>query len=328
LEFEARLLEKLSNSPGVTGATLTTHLPMGDSGSGNTQDFKIPGYVPAKGEEMDVVTDFEGPDFFHVMGIQMRAGRDFDMHDDAASPYVAIVNQQMAQRFWPKGDAIGHSVVVGDKPRQIVGIIRDYVYSDPQNTDPESLLYLPVAQHYESGVFVAVHSRTTASAVANSFRQAVASLDRSLPIENMQTLEDVAGVRYQVARLPAELLGVYALASLSVAMLGLYAVMAYAVIERKREFALRMALGSTRAAIFRLVLGGSLWTAAFGLLVGGVGSIAATRLLRAALFGVAAFDPISYFAAAGLLLLTVFASGLAPARRAASIEPMQALRTE
>jgi len=88
LEFEARLLEKLSNSPGVTGATLTTHLPMGDSGSGNTQDFKIPGYVPAKGEEMDVVTDFEGPDFFHVMGIQMRAGRDFDMHDDAASPYV------------------------------------------------------------------------------------------------------------------------------------------------------------------------------------------------------------------------------------------------
>jgi predicted permease len=328
LEFEARLLEKLRNSPGVTGATLTTHLPMGDSGSGNTQDFKIPGYVPAKGEEMDVVTDFEGPDFFHVMGIQMRAGRDFDMHDDAASPYVAIVNQQMAQRFWPKGDAIGHSVVVGDKPRQIVGIIRDYVYSDPQNTDPESLLYLPVAQHYESGVFVAVHSRTTASAVANSFRQAVASLDRSLPIENMQTLEDVAGVRYQVARLPAELLGVYALASLSVAMLGLYAVMAYAVIERKREFALRMALGSTRAAIFRLVLGGSLWTAAFGLLVGGVGSIAATRLLRAALFGVAAFDPISYFAAAGLLLLTVFASGLAPARRAASIEPMQALRTE
>jgi predicted permease len=328
LEFEARLLEKLRNSPGVTGATLTTHLPMGDSGSGNTQDFKIPGYVPAKGEEMDVVTDFEGPDFFHVTGIQMRAGRDFDLHDDAASPYVAIVNQQMAQRFWPKGDAIGHSVVVGDKPRQIVGIIRDYVYSDPQNTDPESLLYLPVAQHYESGVFVATRSRTTASALANEFRQAVASLDSSLPVENMQTLEEVAGVRYQVARLPAELLGVYALASLSVAMLGLYAVMAYAVIERKREFALRMALGSTRAAIFRLVLSGSLWTAAFGLLVGGIGSIAAVRLLRAALFGVAAFDPISYCAAAACLLLTVFVSGLAPARRAASIEPMQALRTE
>jgi predicted permease len=328
LEFEARLLEKLRNSPGVTGATLTTHLPMGDSGSGNTQDFNIPGYVPAKGEEMEVVTDFEGPDFFHVMGIQMRAGRDFDLHDDAASPFVAIVNQQMAQRFWPKGDAIGHSVVVGGKPRQIVGIIRDYVYSDPQNTDPESLLYLPVAQHYESGVFVATRSRTTASALANEFRQAVASLDSSLPVENMQTLEEVAGVRYQVARLPAELLGVYALASLSVAMLGLYAVMAYAVIERKREFALRMALGSTRAAIFRLVLSGSLWTAAFGLLVGGIGSIAAVRLLRAALFGVAAFDPISYCAAAACLLLTVFVSGLAPARRAASIEPMQALRTE
>jgi ABC-type antimicrobial peptide transport system permease subunit len=217
---------------------------------------------------------------------------------------------------------------VGEKPRQIVGIIRDYAYSDPQNTDPQSLLYLPVAQNYQSGVFVAVRSRTTAAALTNELRQAVTGLDSTLPIENMQTLEEVAGMRYQVARLPAELLGVYALASLSVAMLGLYAVMAYAVIERKREFALRMALGSTRASIFRLVLGGSVWTAAIGLLVGGAGSIAAVRLVRAALFGVAPFDPISYCAAAIFLLITVFVAGLVPARRAASIEPMQALRTE
>jgi ABC-type antimicrobial peptide transport system permease subunit len=104
--------------------------------------------------------------------------------------------------------------------------------------------------------------------------------------------------------------------------------MAYAVIERRREFALRMALGSTRAAIFYLVLAGSAWTAAVGLLIGGLGSIAAVRLLRAALFGVAPFDPISYCAAAVFLIITVFVAGLAPARRAASIEPMQALRTE
>jgi predicted permease len=328
LAFEAALLDKLRNAPGVAGATLTTHLPMGDSGSGNTQDFKISGYVPAKGEEMAVVTDFEGPDFFHVMGIQMREGRDFDAHDNASSPDVAIINEPMAKRYWPKGDAIGHSVVVGDKPRQIVGIIRDYAYSDPQNTDPESLLYLPVAQHYESGIFIAARSRTTTAAIANEFRQAVASLDGSLPIEDMQSLEEVTGIRYQVARLPAELLAVYAVCSVSVAMLGLYAVMAYAVIERRREFALRMALGSTRAAIFYLVLAGSAWTAAVGLLIGGLGSIAAVRLLRAALFGVAPFDPISYCAAAVFLIITVFVAGLAPARRAASIEPMQALRTE
>jgi ABC-type antimicrobial peptide transport system permease subunit len=104
--------------------------------------------------------------------------------------------------------------------------------------------------------------------------------------------------------------------------------MAYAVIERHREFALRIALGSTRAAVFRLVLSGSAWTAVIGLVVGGTGSIAAVRMVRSLLFGVAPFDPMSYGAAAICLLLTVFLAGVAPARRAAAIEPMRALRTE
>jgi ABC-type antimicrobial peptide transport system permease subunit len=111
-------------------------------------------------------------------------------------------------------------------------------------------------------------------------------------------------------------------------MLGLYAVMAYSVIERHREFALRIALGSTRAAIFRLVLSGSAWVAVVGLITGGVGSILAVRLLRSMLFGVAPFDPVSYCAAGALLLLTVLLSGVSPAHRAATVEPMQALRTE
>ena len=131
-----------------------------------------------------------------------------------------------------------------------------------------------------------------------------------------------------MSRLPAELLGVYAICSILVAMLGLYAVMAYSVIERHREFALRIALGSTRAAIFRLVLTGNTWTVILGLVTGGVGSIAAVRLLRSMLFGVTLFDPASYLAAAAFLLLIVFLSGLPPARRAASVEPMQALRME
>jgi ABC-type antimicrobial peptide transport system permease subunit len=111
-------------------------------------------------------------------------------------------------------------------------------------------------------------------------------------------------------------------------MLGLYAVTAYSVIERHREFAVRLALGSTRAGVFRLVLSGSTWTVVVGLVVGGLGSIAAVRLLRSMLFGVGAFDPASYCAAAMMLLVTVFLAGMVPARRAASVEPMQALRSE
>jgi predicted permease len=328
LALQSALLEKLRTEPGVAGATLTSHLPMGDEGSGNTQDLSVPGYVPARNEPMEVVTDFEGPGFFSTMGIALDRGREFGVRDGAGAPTVAVVNESMARRYWPNTDAVGRSVVVNGKTWQIVGVVRDYAYYDPQMTEPLPVLFLPLAQHYSSSVFVAMRSNAGLSAAQAQLRQAVASLDGSLPLENMKTLEEVSQVRYQFSRIPAELLGVYALSSLLVAMLGLYAVMAYAVVERHREFALRMALGSTRAGIFRLVLSGSAAIAGLGLLAGGVASIAAVRLLRAMLFGVAPFDPVSYCAAAGLMLITVLIAGLPPARRAASIEPMQALRSE
>jgi predicted permease len=330
IAFHAALLDRLRNAPGAAGATLTTHLPMGDEGSGNTQSFTVPGYVPRKTEEMSVVTDFDGPDFFRTMGIGIEQGRDFAVQDNAAAPDVAIVNETMARRYWPRASAIGASVIVANRPRRIVGIVSDYAYHSADDADPSPVLYLPLAQG-TSGygyVIVAVRSRTTATALAPLFRHAVGALDAALPLENVRTLEDVTGEQYQMSRIPAELLGVYAISSVFVAMMGLYAVMAYSVLERHREFALRMALGSSRAGIFRLVLEGSAGVALVGLLTGGLGSIAAARLLRSTLFGVVPFDPLSYFAAAVLLLLTVLFSGLLPARRAAVIEPMRALRSE
>jgi putative ABC transport system permease protein len=277
---------------------------------------------------MAVITDFEGPDFFHVMGIAVRQSREFDIADNASSAPVAVINETMAQRYWPKGDSIGRSVVIDKSSYRVVGIVGDYAYSDPANTDPEPILFVPLAQRYASYVIVALRTRTTPSVVTAELRQAVASLDGGLPLEDVRTLEEVTSERYQMSRIPAELLGVYALSSVLVAMLGLYAVMAYSVIERHREFALRIALGSTRVAIFRLVLSSGAWTAALGLVTGGLGSIAAVRLLRSTLFGVTPFDPTTYCVAAALLVLTVFLSGFSPARRAASVEPMQALRTE
>jgi predicted permease len=328
LAFQAALLDRMRSAPGVASATLTTHLPMGDDGAGNTRDFSLPGYAPSKGEELSVVTDFEGPDFFHIMGIAMRRGREFDTHDTASAQPVAVINESMAHRYWPQGNAVGNSVMVDQRLRRIVGVVSDYAYYDPANTDPQPLLFLPLAQDYNSDVIVALRSRATASALTAQLRQAVAGLDSSLPLENVRSLEQVTNERYQVSRIPAELLSVYAISSVLVAMLGLYAVTAYSVIERHREFALRLALGSTRAAVFRLVLSGSTWTAVVGLVTGGLGSIAAVRLLHSMLFGVAPFDPMTYCGAAVLLLITVFLSGLVPARRAASVEPMQALRTE
>ncbi|MFY9852462.1 MAG: ABC transporter permease [Terracidiphilus sp.] len=327
--LRAALADRLRALPGVTGVTYSSHLPMGDEGSGNTQDFAVAGYTPAKGEDMEVITDFEGPDFFRTMGIAIARGRDFLASDNAQSAPVAIVNETMARKYWPQGDALGRSITYNKKTWQIVGIVPEFMYHDPSNTDPLPLLFLPIDQEgYPSYAQFAVRTNSSLATLAPELREAVSSLDRTLPVENLMSYDEVIAQMYQMSRLPAELLIVYALASLLVAMLGLYAVMAYAVAERNREFALRMALGSSRAGIFRLVLGSSAGVVLIGLVTGGLGSIAAVRLLRSMLFGVTASDPLSYIAAAVLLSLAVVFSGLIPARRAASIQPMQALRAE
>jgi predicted permease len=328
--FLTALLDRLRNAPGVASATLTTHLPMGDNGSYNTRGFSIPGYVPAKGEAMQVVTDFDGPDFFRTMKIRPLRGRDFTPADNTNSPKVAVINEAMAHRYWPKGNPLGNRIVVDKVERQIVGVVPNFAYQRPNDIDPSPVVFLPYLQRptgYGYAI-LAIRSRTTAAAVADQLRQTVAALDPGLPLEQVRGLEEVTDEQYQSSRVPAELLGVYALASVLVAMMGLYAVMAYSVIERHREFALRMALGSTRERIFRLVLSGTTGVVLIGIVIGGIGSIAAVRFLRSMLFGVAPFDPASYGAAAVLLLFTVFVSGLVPAHRAASADPMQSLRSE
>jgi ABC-type antimicrobial peptide transport system permease subunit len=241
-----------------------------------------------------------------------------------------MVNEDAARRYWPKGNALGSTVLMGKEKQacQIVGIVKDYAYHNPQNTDPTPVVYLPLLQHYQSDMFVAVRSRTSAESVLPSLRGAVAKLDGALPVENVQTLKQVSEVIYQFSWIPVEMLGVFALASLLVATLGLYAVMAYAVTERTREFALRMAVGATRMQIVRLVVNGGMETVVAGLLIGSVGAFFAVRLLRSLLFGVAPFDALSFMAAAIVLVLTVLLAGLGPAGRAASIQPMEALRTE
>ncbi|HEY1987525.1 MAG TPA: ABC transporter permease [Terracidiphilus sp.] len=328
LAFQATLLDQLRSEPVVREATLTSHLPMGDYGSGNAWKLEVPGYTPAKDEGMEVVTDLEGPQFFHTMGIAMAQGREFTTQDRENAPLVAVINEDMAHRYWPRGNALGSSVMIEKKPCQIVGIVKNYAYYNPQDTDPEPILFLPLAQHYQSHVFVAVRSRTTADAAVPALTQTIARLDGALPLENVESLRAVTNVRYQIARIPVELSGVFALASLLVATLGLYAVMAYAVTERSREFALRMAVGATRGQIARLIVNGGLQAIVAGLVIGGLGTFFTVRLLSTLLFGVVPFDPLSLAAAAGVLVLTVLAAGIIPARRAASIQPMEALRTE
>jgi predicted permease len=322
------LLDEMRKAPGVSDVTVTSHLPMGDFGSGNVREFSIPGYTFGKNETTTVITDLEGPEFFRTMRIAMAQGREFTSQDRTGAPLVAVINQDMADRYWPRGNALGSTIIVRKQPCQIVGIVKNYAYYSPRDTDPTAVVYLPFLQHYQGDAFIAMRSRTTTMAPLPQLKQAVGRLDNALPLENVESLRNVGEIRYQFVRIPVEMLSVFALASLLVATLGLYAVMAYAVTERTREFALRMAVGANRMQIVRLVMNGGMETVLAGLLIGSVGGFFAVRLLRSLLFGVAPFDPVSFIAAAIVLVATVLLAGLGPARRAATIQPMEALRTE
>jgi MacB-like periplasmic core domain len=208
--FLTELLSRLHHAPGVASATLTTHLPMGDNGSNNTRNFSIPGYVPARGQDMEVVTDFDGPNFFRTMGIAIRQGRDFTDGDNSTSPKVTIINEAMAQHYWPKGNALGSRIFIDGIEREIVGVVPNFAYQQPNDTDPSPVVFLPYLQGptgYGYAILT-VRSRMSAAAVTAQLSQGVAALDRTLPLEDVRTLEDVTDEQYRSSRVPAELLDV------------------------------------------------------------------------------------------------------------------------
>ena len=326
--LEKALLAELAASPDLESATVCSHVPTGDSGSGNGKGIRVPGYTPAKGEEMSVVTDLVGPGFFHTLRIALRDGREFTSADDSNAPAVAMVNETMAKRYWPHGNALGATVIVDGKPHRIVGIVGPFVYHDPASTDPLPLMFVPSLANYAPYMNVVVRAHGPLGPAAEELRAAVAKLDSGLALEQVQSMSAVVSQMQQFTRIPAELLAVYALASLLVATLGIYAALAYATTERRREFALRIALGAHKDQIRRLVLRGGLETAALGLVLGSAGAYFGVRVIQTMLFDVPPYDPASIAAAAGVVLATALLAGLGPARRAASVEPMQALREE
>ncbi|HEU5400483.1 MAG TPA: ABC transporter permease [Terriglobales bacterium] len=326
--FQRALLDKLRGSPELQSASITSYVPMGASGGGNVRDVAVDGYEPAKNESMSVVTDSEGPGFFHAMHISLTRGREFTDQDVASAPCVAMVNEGMAKKYWPKGNALGGRVTVSKHECTVVGIVHDYVYRNVVWESGDPVLYLPILQDYQGWFGIVMRSRTSAYNALPTLQSAVASLDSTLPITDVESLNDHIQVSYSGQKVPAEMIAVYGVCCLLVAMLGVYASMAYSVSERNREFALRMALGAERLQVLSLVMNSGLRVVAGGLAIGTAGAFFAVRVLKAMLYGVSSFDPASSLLAAVLIVLTACAAALLPARRAASIEPMSALRME
>ena len=328
LAFQRALWEKLRNAPGVEGASLTSYVPMGATGGGHVRDVTVSGYTPAKDESMSIVTDTVAPDYFGTMRIPILAGREFREQDGGTAPCVAIVNQDMAQKYWPNGNAVGGQITVSDRTCSVVGIARHIVYRSVAWDDADPVLYLSLFQDYEGQSSVVLRSRTSAYNLLPTLQAAVASLDPAVPITDVESLNDHIQVSYAGQKIPAEMVAVYGACCLLVAILGVYAAMAYSVSQRSREFALRMALGAQRSGVLALVMQSGLRVVLGGLAIGAMGAFFAMRVLKSLLVGVSGFDPGSILAAILLMTLTALAAAYLPARRAASIEPMEALRAE
>ena len=343
-EFNRDLLARLNPLPGVTAVGLTSLVPAGNNN--NNQTFVVEGFTPPKGADMNLATvSYVIGNFFPAMGIPMLRGRVFTESDRHGSQLVLIVNHKMAQHYWPGQDPIGKRLRIGTAEMQtpwltVVGEVADVKLSSPDEPSKQQY-YVPVAQAEDAvGAlasptdlngnygYIVLRSTLPPEQMENALRSTVRSIDPLLPLTQVQTMEQAVSQSEAPRRFNTILIGSFAFAAVLLAVLGIYSVIAFSVASRVQEMAIRMALGSQRGAIMRLILQSGAKLALVGCVIGLAGAVAASGLLRSLLFGVSPFDPFALsVAAVAVLLLAVAASGL-PALRAASIDPMRALRGE
>jgi putative ABC transport system permease protein len=342
--FDRDLLDRLRGLPGVTAAGISTVVPAGNNN--NNQTFVVEGYTPPKGADMNLATVSQViGDFFPAMGIPLLRGRYFTHDDRSGKLLVLVVNHKMAQHYWPNQDPIGKRIRIGTPEMQtpwltVVGEVADVKLGSPDEASKEQY-YIPSEQSEDDAGslasptdlngnygYIVLRSTLPPEQMENALRQTVRSIDPLLPLTHVQSMEQ--GVQQSEAprRFNTVLIGSFAFAAVLLAVLGIYSIIAFSVASRVQELAIRMALGSSRGAIIQLVLQSGAKLAAIGCAIGLGGAMAASGLLRSLLFGVSPFDPLMLTVATmGVMLLAVTASGL-PAVRAASIDPMRALRGE
>ncbi|KAA6457957.1 ABC transporter permease [Acidobacteria bacterium AB60] len=335
---------RFSALPAVSHVALALYSPLeGD----NWGDCALPqGHpVPAAGEQCNATWDRVTPQFLQSIGVPIERGRDLSEQDTATSQMVAIVNQTFVKRFYPNEDPIGKHFGINDPKYsgafEIVGIFRDFKMNNPR--EPVRPVYLrPMAQQYQgfsapydggekASMFagsILVSFRAPQENVEELLRRTLASVDPNLTVVGLQTFERQVNDNFVQDRLLARLTGLFGVLALVLASVGLYGVMSYFVARRTGEIGIRMALGATRTRVMGIVLQGAGWQLGLGLVIGVIGALLAGRLMASQLYGVSTYDPVALGGAALVLATFALAATLLPARRAASIEPMKALRTE
>jgi predicted permease len=325
LEFERQLAVRVQQLPGVQSAALADFSPL--SFTIHSDGILPEGYVPPPHSSVEMDRGKVGPGYLETLHTPLIAGRDFTSQDNQSSLPVAIVNQSFIDRYWPGQSAIGKHLLRGTQWITVVGVsangkYRRLVY------DPAPLVLLPLMQHYDSVVILHVRVKGDPLNYVSSVEETIQDLNPDLPLYNVTTLKENMQMGNVFERIAVAFAGSFGLLALLLASVGIYGVVAYTTRQRTHEIGIRIALGATKATIFRQVLGQGLRLALGGLVVGLAVSFVFTRFLRGLLFGVGTADWLTFSTVAVLLCAVALIACFVPARRAASIEPMQALRTE
>jgi len=333
LAFHEQVLQRLSTLPGVQAAAFVTHVPYADGGGVSTYTFSIEGRPPAqRGELRHAIIESISPNYFSVMNIALRQGRLLSESDGAEAPPVGVISESLARRYFPGANPLGEHIKVGqmdaDRPwMTIVGVVNDVHYSWINKEDVPTI-YGPF--HQAPPYYTTILLRTPGDPLKliPAAREQIAAVDPDLPLYNIKPMdrvitESIIGIAY-VAAMMAVLGGI----ALVLASVGVFGVMSYSVSERAHEIGVRMSLGAQTNDILRMVLRSGMILTLIGLAIGLPIAFALARALAALLFGVEAADPFSFI---GLPLLLAGVAVLAcylPARRAARLDPLKALRYE
>jgi predicted permease len=329
--FYKQLIANLEALPGVQYAGAGTDLPW-TGYDGNADGYKIEGRSDEYNDKTTSRYHVATSDYFRALGIPLVGGRFFDGREDRDGPYVIIVNETMANRYWPGESAVGKRISFRSRPQekdwmQIIGIVRD-VKDEPNSISNHPAFWMPHSQQTERNLFIAMRSSSDPSMLANQFRVAVRQLDPELAVADLRTMNQISSTALSIQRFSLFLVGLFALLALVLATFGMYGVISYSVNQRMHEFGLRMALGARPSDLLRLILGQGLTLSILGTAAGLLCAAALTKVLGSLLYGVGATDPVTFSAVALLALATTTLACYLPARRAADADPMHSLRAE
>ena len=326
--FYRTLEERIQQVPGVTATGAVSALPLTPAvGWGG---MKIEGYVPPPNEpELQLDRRTATPGYFHAMEIPLIRGRMFAATDTADKPPVAIVDEKMANRFWPNGEAIGkHIRQSDDAPWMtivgVVGVVKEYGL----DVDTRMVVYAPHTQNVRGTMFVVARTTADAAVTTDAMVRLVNATDPDVPVYNVATMEQRLQDSMARQRFAMTMLGGFAGFAMILAAIGVYGVMSFLVTQGTGDIAIRMALGAQRASILSLVFRQGIGLALIGMVVGVVGALALSRTMSSMLFGVKPTDPVTFLSVLSLLFLAAVCACLFPAGRAMRIKPMTALRME